>query len=69
MNMDEIDKLVTQMDSEANDIRREAIRMCWYMRGMSYSESFQLSFDERKIISDLVQENMDTTKKSGLPFF
>ena len=28
-----------------------------------------LNFDERNIISDIVKGNMETTKKSGLPFF
>lgn len=44
--------------------------MTWYMRGgVNYSQALQLSFDERNIISEIVNENMETTKKSGLPFF
>ena len=44
--------------------------MAWYMRGgISYDQVLQLSVSERKIISDIVNENMETTKKSGLPFF
>jgi hypothetical protein len=39
------------------------------MRGMSYQEALNLSWDERKIIGDLIKENLETTKKSGLPFF
>ena len=37
--------------------------------GISYDQVLQLSVSERKIISDIVNENMETTKKSGLPFF
>jgi len=29
----------------------------------------QLGIAERKIISDIIKENMETTKRSGLPFF
>jgi hypothetical protein len=39
------------------------------MRGMSYAEAMNLSQDERMIISDIIKDNLETTKKSGLPFF
>lgn len=62
--------MVEQMEKECNDIRQEAIRMTWYMRGgINYEQALQLSLGERKIISTLIKENLDTTKKSGLPFF
>jgi hypothetical protein len=58
------------MDSEINEIRKEAMKMAWYMRGgISYEQVLQLSVAERKIIGDIVSENMETTQKSGLPFF
>ena len=44
--------------------------MAWYMRGgLSYDQALQLSVSERTLISELIKENLDTTKKSGLPFF
>jgi hypothetical protein len=39
------------------------------MRGMSYQDALNLSFDERLIIGEIIKENLETTKKSGLPFF
>jgi len=58
------------MDGEINEIRKEAMKMAWYMRGgISYEQVLQLSVSERKIIGDIVSENMETTQKSGLPFF
>ena len=39
------------------------------MRGMSYQEALNLDYDERNIISEIIKENLETTKKSGLPFF
>ena len=39
------------------------------MRGMSYQEALSLTADERKIIGDIIKDNLETTKKSGLPFF
>ena len=44
--------------------------MSWYMRGgLSYDHALQLSVGERKLINKLIKENLETTKKSGLPFF
>ena len=58
------------MDKEINDIRQEALKMAWYMRGgLSYDHAMQLSVQERKLINEIIKENLETTKKSGLPFF
>ena len=58
------------MDKEISEIRREALKMSWYMRGgISYEQVLQLSVSERKLIGEIVNDNMETTKKSGLPFF
>lgn len=37
--------------------------------GLSYDDAMMLSYEDRKIISDIIKENLDTTKESGLPFF
>lgn len=36
---------------------------------MSYSEIMNMSWEEREIIGDIISENLETTKKTGLPFF
>ena len=62
--------MVDQMDKEANDMRQEAIKVAWYMRGgISYEQALQLSMSERTTISGLIKENLETTKRTGLPFF
>ena len=43
--------------------------MCWYMRGMSYSEGMNLGQEEREIVGEIIKENIETTKKTQLPFF
>ena len=58
------------MDKETNDIRQEALKMAWYMRGgLSYDHALQLSVQERTLINEIIKDNLETTKKSGLPFF
>ena len=57
-------------DSQVKNLKLELMKVCWFMRGgMSWNESLNLSPDEREIVSQLVKENMETTKKSGQPFF
>ena len=58
------------MDKEADEIRKEALKMAWYMRGgLTYDQAMALGVSERKMIGVLIKENLETTKKSGLPFF
>ena len=58
------------MEVETNSIRQEALKVAWYMRGgLTYDQALQLSTSERKSITDLIKDNLETTKKTGLPFF
>jgi hypothetical protein len=62
--------MVDAMEKETRDIRLDVLKLCWYMRGgVTYEEAMQMSQQERSIINNIVKDNMETTKKSGLPFF
>jgi len=40
------------------------------MRGsVSYEDAFYMSVEEREIIAKIIKDNLDSTKKTGLPFF
>jgi len=44
--------------------------MAWYMRGgISYEEIMNLSQTERLLINEIIESNLETTKKSQMPFF
>jgi len=58
-----------KLDKEARSIKKDILKMCWYMRGLSYSEGMHLGHEEREIVGEIIKENLETTKKSGLPFF
>lgn len=36
---------------------------------MDYSDAIMLSHEERMIVSEIVKDNLETTKKTQLPFF
>lgn len=67
---EDIEKLVNSMDQEAKQITAEVLKLCWYMRGgVTYTEAMNMSTFEREAVSKIIKENLETTKKSGLPFF
>ena len=58
------------MESQTKMLRQELFKICWYMRGgVTYDEACGMSPAEREIVSTLVKENLETTKKTGQPFF
>ena len=66
----EIVEYLKSLDKETRAIRDEALRFCWYMRGgLSYSDAMMLSHTDRELIGKIIDDHMETTKKSGLPFF
>jgi hypothetical protein len=70
MDSESISEMVDQMEKDTNNIRQEALKITWYMRGgVSYDAELNLSSSERALINDIIKENLETTKKSGLPFF
>jgi hypothetical protein len=65
----EILALSDKMDKEARAVKKDCLKLCWYMRGLSYSEAMHMSWEEREIIGEIIKDNLETTKKTGLPFF
>ena len=70
LSAEEISKMIDRMDKEADSIRQQSLKMSWYMRGgATYQDIMQMSFRERSFISDIIKDNLETTKTSKLPFF
>lgn len=70
LNEEGILQLIDQMEGESRAIKQEALRFTWWMRGgLSYEEAMALGYTERKIIDEIIQDNMKATKESGMPFF
>jgi len=58
------------MERESKAMKDDVLRICWYMRGsISYNDGMLLSSADREIINKLIKDNLETTQKSGLPFF
>lgn len=69
-NPERITKIVEDYDKEIKSIRNDLLKMCWHMRGgITYEEAVNLSHEERKNVGEIIKDNMETTKKTGLPYF
>jgi hypothetical protein len=66
----EILEEVKRYEGEQKELKSEIMKMCWYMRGgLPLEEGFSLSFEDRMLINDIIKDNLETTKKTQLPFF
>jgi hypothetical protein len=58
------------MEKEAKALKDDVLRICWYMRGsISYDDGMLLSQGDKDIINKIIKDNLETTQKSGMPFF
>lgn len=70
LNPEGVQKLIDGMDKECEAIKKSALTLSWYMRGgATYQDVLNMSTAERKAINDLVEEHLETTKKTQMPFF
>lgn len=66
----EIVQYLKDLEAEGKNIRFELLKTCWYMRGgLTYQESLNMSYEERKMCADIIKDNLETTKKTGRDFF
>ena len=70
LSLEEIQELSDKMEKQTKALKNQLYKLCWYMRGsLSFSESFDLSLEDIEIISEIIKDNLDTTKKTQMPFF
>lgn len=70
MNLDQAIDFYDRLDKQSKAIKEDILRICWYMRGsITYDDAMQLSFEDKKLINKIIKDNLETTKKSGMPFF
>jgi hypothetical protein len=70
MDLEEIIRYVDALDRESKELKSELLKLCWFMRGgVTIDDAFALSVEERSLIGDIIKENLETSKKTGMPFF
>ena len=70
LNLEEIQELSERMEKETKALKNELYRICWFMRGsLSVTEAYNLSQEDTDLINRIIKDNLETTKKSQMPFF
>lgn len=70
LSNDQIIEELDNMEKEAKALKDDVLRICWYMRGsISYDDGMMLSHNDKELINKIVKDNLETTQKSGMPFF
>lgn len=65
----EIIEFSEQLDKESKALVKEILRIAWQMRGgVTLDEAYMLSYEERTLIASLIEENMEITKETKIPF-
>ena len=58
------------MDKEVKGLKENMLRAVWYMRGgVTYTEIINMSYDERVSINKIIEDNLETAKKTGRDFW
>ncbi len=57
-------------ENEIKNLKLQLMKICWYMRGgVTWGEVMTFAPADRAIANTLIKENLETTKKTGQPFF
>ena len=68
--LDDILREVDNLEKQSKGFKEELYKICWYMRGsISLTDVFEMAYEDREILGSIIKDNLETTKKSGLPFF
>jgi hypothetical protein len=70
LDLEAIQKLSDGMEREAKALKNQIYQIMWFMRGsITISESFELESEDLEILGKIIKDNLETTKKTKLPFF
>ena len=70
LGLDEILNESKKMEGDTKQLKSELLRICWHMRGgVTLDEAYNMTYEDRQLVGDIVKDNIETTKKSGLPYF
>jgi len=68
--LEEILNEVKILEQETKQIKYNLSKLCWYMRGgLSFTEAYETTPEDREVITKLIEENLETAKKINQPFW
>jgi hypothetical protein len=67
---EQISNIVDRYEKDVKNIKDDALKISWYMRGgVSYQDAMNMSTTEKELVSKIIKDNLETTKKTGMPFY
>jgi len=70
LKTEEIVELLDSYEKDSKALKKTILKMCWYMRGgLTYDEAMIMGYQDREIVNQIIEENLETTKETRLPFF
>lgn len=70
LSPDQVEELTDGMVKEVQQLDRNAQKMAWFMRGgVTYNDIMLMSGAQVDSINSIIEENLETTKKTRMPFF
>jgi hypothetical protein len=70
LDVEQMKKVADGMWQEARQIKYNSMKIGWYMRGsISYNDILCMSRDEIDDLNKIIEGNLETTKKTQMPFF
>jgi hypothetical protein len=70
MDLSEMREYGEKIWKEAMSIKFNAQKIAWYMRGgVNFVDIMNMSGDEIDNLNKIIEENLETTKQTKLPFF
>ena len=70
MSLPEILREVENLDNKTKNFKLDLTKLAWYMRGgVTLGEMYASCPEDRDCMAKLIKENLETTKKTKMPFF
>ena len=70
LNLEEVTKLLNDMEKEVKAIKTELFKLSWFMRGgLPMDLAYQTDPQDRELMGKIIEDHLETTGKTRLPFF
>lgn len=70
LDNESIVEMINNFEKDSKALKKNIFKICWYMRGgLTFSEAMELGIQDRELINSVIEDNINTTKETGLPFF
>lgn len=70
LTLSEIDQEIKALEDESKALKKELYKIAWFMRGaLTVDLALDMEIGDLEIFAEIIKDNLETTKESGLPFF